>query len=44
MAKDSQTDNKKTRKEKSKGKTNIMTEAQNHNPNSKKQSISNNDV
>lgn len=44
MSKDSQPDNKKTRKEKSKGKTTIMTEAQNHNPNSKKQSVLNNDV
>lgn len=44
MPKDSQPDNKKARKEKSKGKTTITEEAQNQNPNSKKQSVENNDV
>jgi hypothetical protein len=44
MPKDSQPDNKKARKQKSKGQTPITEEAQNHNPNSKKQSIKNNDV
>jgi hypothetical protein len=44
MAKDSQPDNKRVRNEKSKGKTTIMTEAQNHNPNAKKHSVPNNDV
>jgi len=44
MPKDSQPDKKEVRERKSKGKTTIMTEAQNHNPTSKKQSVSNNDV
>lgn len=44
MAKDSQPDNKRARKEKSKGQTPITAEAQNHNPNAKKQSVPNNDV
>lgn len=44
MPKDSQPDNKKARREKSKGQTPITAEAQNHNPNAKKQSIRNNDV
>ncbi|UZQ52007.1 hypothetical protein [Clostridium kluyveri] len=38
MPKDSQPDNKKARKMKSKGQTPITEEAQNHNKNSKKQS------
>ena len=44
MPKDSQPDNKRARKEKSKGQTPITAEAQNHNRNAKKQSIKNNDV
>ncbi|HEY5560222.1 MAG TPA: hypothetical protein VIK72_00445 [Clostridiaceae bacterium] len=44
MTKGSQPDNKKARKEKSKGSTSVMTEAQNHNRNSKKHSVPNNDV
>ncbi|WP_315673549.1 hypothetical protein [Clostridium sp. 19966] len=44
MAKDSQPDNKKVRKEKSRGQTSLTAEAQNHNPNSKKHSVKNNDV
>ncbi|MGI6679721.1 MAG: hypothetical protein ACOX2Q_11960 [Dehalobacterium sp.] len=44
MTKDSQPDNKKARKEKSRGLTPLTREAQNHNPNSKKQSIPRNDV
>lgn len=44
LTKDSQPDNKKARVEKSKGQTPITKEGQNHNPNSKKRSIPNNDV
>lgn len=44
MTKDSQPDNKKARMEKCKGQTPITKEAQNHNPNAKKQSVKNNDV
>lgn len=44
MPKDSQPDNKKARKEKSKGQTPITTEGQNHNPNTKKQSVKSDDV
>lgn len=44
MTKDSQPDNKKARKEKANGQTPITRENQNHNKNSKKQSIRNNDV
>ena len=44
MPKDSQPDNKKARKIKSRGQTPITAEAQNHNPNAKKQSIKNDDV
>lgn len=44
MPKDSQTDNKKSRKIKAKGQTPITRENQNHNKNAKKQSIKNNDV
>lgn len=44
MTKDSQPDNKRARKEKSKGQTPITEEAKNHNRNAKKQSIKNNDV
>lgn len=44
MGKDSQPDKKEVRIQKSKGKTTIMTEAKNHNPNAKKQSVPNNDV
>lgn len=44
MSKDSQPDNKKARREKSKGQTPITREAENHNRNAKKQSIENNDV
>lgn len=44
MAKDSQPDNKYSRKFKSKGHTPITKENQNQNPNSKKQSTENNDV
>ena len=44
LAKDSQPDNKKARIIKSNGQTPITREAQNHNPNSKKQSVKNNDV
>ncbi|RBP65933.1 hypothetical protein DES36_10643 [Alkalibaculum bacchi] len=44
MTKDSQPDKKKVRKEKANGQTPITQEAQNHNPNAKKQSIENNDV
>ncbi|MFL0194800.1 hypothetical protein ACJDU8_04315 [Clostridium sp. WILCCON 0269] len=38
MPKDSQPDNKKARKKKSKGQIPITEEAQNHNKNTKKQS------
>lgn len=44
MAKDSQPDKKNVRKEKSRGQTPLTAEAENHNPNSKKQSVKNNDV
>jgi hypothetical protein len=44
MTKDSQPDNKRARKEKSNGQIPITAEAQNHNPNAKKQSVKNNDV
>lgn len=44
MAKDSQGDSKKARKQKSKGQTPITQEAQNQNPNAKKKSIKNDDV
>ena len=44
MPKDSQPDNKKDRKRKSKGQTPLTEENHNHNPNAKKQSIKNNDV
>ena len=44
LPKDSQPDNKRARKEKSKGQTTITAEAQNHNPNAKKHSVRNNDV
>lgn len=44
MTKDSQPDNKIARKEKSHGQTPITKENQNHNPNSKKQSVPRNDV
>jgi hypothetical protein len=39
MPKDSQPDNKKVRKEKSKGQTPLTEEAKNHNRNTKKQSV-----
>lgn len=39
MTKDSQTDNKKTRKQKSNGQTPITEENQNQNHNAKKQSM-----
>lgn len=39
MPKDSQIDNKKARKIKSKGQTPLTREAQNHNRNAKKQSV-----
>jgi hypothetical protein len=44
MAKDSQPDNKKARKEKSNGQIPITEEAHNHNPNTKKRSVKNTDV
>ncbi|MEL7565048.1 MAG: hypothetical protein AAGU27_09220 [Dehalobacterium sp.] len=44
MPKDSQPDNKKVRREKSKRQIPITQEAENHNRNAKKQSIENNDV
>jgi hypothetical protein len=44
MPKDSQPDNKKARKEKSKGQTPLTRENQNQSRNAKKQSIENNDV
>lgn len=44
MPKDSQIDNKKVRKEKSKGKTTLAEENHQNNPNSKKQSVENDDV
>ena len=44
MPKDSQPDNKKARKEKSKGQTPITAEGQNHNSNTKKQSAKPDDV
>lgn len=44
MAKDSQPDNKYSRVFKSKGHTAITKEAQNHNSNTKKQSVKNGDV
>lgn len=44
MPKDSQPDNKKVRKQKSKGQMPITEEALNSNPNSKKQSVKNNDI
>jgi len=44
MAKDSQIDNKKARKEKANNQTPLTREAQNHNKNAKKKSIQNNDV
>ena len=44
MTKDSQPDNKKARKEKCNGQTPITQEAENHNPNAKKQSVKKNDV
>ena len=39
MPKDSQVDDKRSRKKKSKGQTSLAEEGQNHNPNAKKQSI-----
>ncbi len=44
MPKDSQPDNKKARNQKANGQTPITRENQNHNKNTKKQSIKNNDV
>lgn len=44
LAKDSQIDNKEARRAKSKGQTSLATEAQNKNPNTKKQSAKNGDV
>ena len=44
MAKDSQPDNKRARKEKAKGQTPLTRENQNQNRNAKKQSIGHNDV
>jgi len=44
MPKDSQPDNKKSRKEKSRGQIPITAEGQNNNPNSKKQSVKRDDV
>ena len=44
MPKDSQPDNKKTRMDKCNRQTPITKEAQNKNPNAKKQSIKGNDV
>ncbi|MFT8889464.1 MAG: hypothetical protein ABF904_11685 [Ethanoligenens sp.] len=44
MPKDSQPDNKKARKEKSRGQIPITRENQNQNRNAKKQSTANNDV
>lgn len=44
MAKDSQPDNKEARMRKCKGQTPITKEAQNKNPNTKKQSVKNGDV
>jgi len=44
MTKDSQTDNKKARKEKANGQIPITQENQNQSSNSKKQSAKNNDV
>lgn len=43
MAKDSQIDNKKSRKEKANGQTPLTREAQNHNKNAKKKSAEHND-
>lgn len=44
MAKDSQIDNKKARKEKANFQTPLTKEVQNHNKNAKKKSIAGNDV
>ena len=44
MSKDSQTDNKKARKEKANGQIPLTKENQNQSNNSKKQSAKNNDV
>lgn len=44
MPKDSQQDNKKARAMKSKSKTPITAEGENHNPNTKKQSVKRGDV
>lgn len=44
MPKDSQPDNKKARKKKSRGQTPITEENRNQNPNAKKKSVENNDV
>jgi len=44
VTKDSQVDNKKARKNKSKGQTPITAEGQNKNKNTKKQSAKNGDV
>lgn len=44
MAKDSQPDNKKSRKEKANGQAPITGENQNQNRNAKKRSVKNNDV
>jgi len=44
MPKDSQPDNRKARIKKSQGQIPLTAENQNHNPNSKKQSVENNDV
>ena len=44
MPKDSQTDNKKARKEKSNDQTPVTKENQNQNKNAKKKSTGNNDV
>lgn len=44
MAKDSQVDNKKSRKEKANNQTPLTRESQNNNKNAKKKSIPNNDV
>ena len=43
MPKDSQVDNKRARKDKSRGQTPLTRENQNHNPNTKKQSVQNDD-
>lgn len=44
MPKDSQPDKRKARVKKSQGQIPITEEGHNHNPNSKKQSVKNNDV